>query len=61
MILLLKFALEASAIIGLVSSLAADITGRQTWVPGTQNNTREFYLSMVVTDGYRTYEGWTSE
>ncbi|KAH8772219.1 hypothetical protein F5882DRAFT_410655 [Hyaloscypha sp. PMI_1271] len=61
MVLLLKFALAASAIIGLVPSLAAAITGRQTWVPGTQNNTREFYLSMVVTDGYRTYEGWTIE
>jgi hypothetical protein len=61
MALLVNFALAASAIIGLASSLAADITGRQTWVPGTQNNTREFYLSMVVTHGCRAYEGWTSE
>ena len=61
MVLLLKFALAASAIIGLVPSLAAAVTGRQTWVPGTQNNTREFYLSMVVTNGYITYEGRTSE
>jgi hypothetical protein len=60
MAFLLKLALAASAIIGLASSLPADIAGRQTWVPGTQNNTREFYISMVVTDGRRTYEGWTS-
>ncbi|PMD39367.1 hypothetical protein L207DRAFT_489150 [Hyaloscypha variabilis F] len=43
------------------SSLPSDIKGRQTWVPGRQNNTQEFYISMVVTNGCRTYEGWTIE
>lgn len=58
---LLKLALASSAIIGLVSSLLVDAVGRQAWVPGIQNNTQEFYLSMVVTDGLRTYAGWTSK
>ena len=57
---LLKLALAASAIIGFASSLPADIAVGQTWVPGTQNNTREFYISMVVTHGSKTYEGWQS-
>jgi len=58
---ILRLAVAASAIIGLASSLPADLAERQTWVPGTQNNTREFYISMVVTDGPATYEGWTIE
>jgi hypothetical protein len=56
---LLMLALAAPAFIGFASS-STDIAGRQTWVPGTQNNTQEFYLSMVVTDGCKAYEGWTS-
>ena len=57
---ILKLALAASAILGLASSLPTEVESRQTFVPGTLNNTREFYIQMVVTDGPRTYEGWTS-
>lgn len=55
---LLKLALAASTIFGVASSLPADIAVRQTWVPGTQNNTQEFYISMAVINGLKTYDGW---
>jgi len=48
---MLKLALAASAIVGLASSLPADIAGRQTWAPGVQNNTQEFtsvWLSLMA-------------
>src|ERR1019366_2914422 len=31
---------------------------RQTFVPGTLNNTREFYITMTVTDGLTKYTQW---
>ncbi|PMD19562.1 hypothetical protein NA56DRAFT_193831 [Hyaloscypha hepaticicola] len=55
---LLKLALAASTIFGVASSLPADIAVRQTWVPGTQNNTQEFYISTAVINGLKTYDGW---
>jgi len=58
---LLKLALAVSTLFGAASSLPSGIAERQTWAPGSQNNTQEFYISMVVTDGPRTYEGWTGK
>jgi len=34
---------------------------QESWVPGTLNNTQEFYIKMVVTDGDYTYEEWALE
>lgn len=52
--------LAASVAIGMASALPTDLTTRQdAWAPGVNNNTREFYLSLWVTDGPTTYNGWT--
>jgi hypothetical protein len=49
--------LTASAIIGFTSA-APTMEARQTWVPGTQINTQEFYIRMTVTDGDTKYTQW---
>ncbi|KAL3418127.1 hypothetical protein PVAG01_09842 [Phlyctema vagabunda] len=61
MVLFRSIAVAASALAGLVSALPAEIAARQTYTPGTLNNTREFYISMTVTDGPTTYNGWQLE
>lgn len=50
--------LLAIAFIGLTSAAPAEITTRQTFVPGTLNNTQEFYIRMKVTEGLEKYNGW---
>jgi len=61
MVSIRNFALVASAMIGLTSALPNKLAERQTYVPGTQNNTQEFYLQAFVTDGPTTYTGWFVE
>jgi len=58
MVFLQNLALAASALLGIAAALPADLATRQTYVPGTQNNTQEFYLTMKVTDGPTTYDGY---
>jgi hypothetical protein len=58
MVSLRYIALAASSIVGFAYAAPAEIASRQTFVPGTLNNTREFYISMAVTDGYAKYSGW---
>jgi len=61
MVVLRNFAVLASAILGLTTAAPTEKNARQTWIPGTQNNTQEFYLHMTVTDGLTKYNGWALE
>jgi hypothetical protein len=57
-----NLAFAAYTIFNLVSAAPSQIVGRQTFVPGTLNNTREFYLRMHVTDGcLEKYNGYLGE
>jgi hypothetical protein len=58
MVSLRNLALAASTIIGFTSAKPIVSKRQDAWVPGTLNNTQEFYLRMQVTDGSYKYEGW---
>jgi hypothetical protein len=58
MVTVRNFALLASSILGLTNAAPTEIDARQTFVPGTVNNTQEFYIHMTVTDGLTKYNGW---
>lgn len=58
MVSMRNLVLAASALVGLTTAAPAVKETRQTFVPGTLNNTREFYIGMVVTDGLTKYTGW---
>jgi hypothetical protein len=60
MVSIRNLALAASAVIGLVAAAPTEIEARQ-FTPGTQNNTREFYVRMQVTSGLKKYNGWQSK
>ena len=57
MVSMRNLALVASAIVGFTTA-APTMEARQSWTPGTQNNTQEFYIHMTVTDGDTKYNGW---
>lgn len=59
MVFLRNLALAASAFLGL--AMAAPLETRQTYTPGTLNNTQEFILKMFVTDGSSKYTGYALE
>jgi hypothetical protein len=59
MVSIRNLALAASSIISLASAAPAEVAARQ-FTAGTQNNTREFYITMQVTSGLETYNGWQS-
>lgn len=54
MVCMRNLALAASTLITF-SAAAPTIENRQTWTPGTQNNTQEFIIHMTVTDGNTKY------
>jgi hypothetical protein len=56
-----NLALAASTLLGLTVAAPAAQESRQTFTPGTLNNTQEFYLKMVVTDGPTTYQEYALE
>lgn len=58
MIAIRSLTLLASALLGFTAAAPTKHEARQTWVPGTLNNTQEFYLHMTVTDGPTKYNGW---
>jgi len=60
MVSMRNLALAASAIVGLTAA-APTMEARQTWTPGTLNNTQEFYIHMFVTDGDTKYTSWSLE
>ncbi|KAE8452246.1 hypothetical protein EG329_000945 [Mollisiaceae sp. DMI_Dod_QoI] len=60
MVFIHNLALAASTLLGLAAA-APTLSTRQTYVPGTLNNTQEFYIKMVVTDGPTTYQEWALE
>jgi hypothetical protein len=56
MVFMRSLALVASTIIGVTS--AAPLEARQ-FVPGTLNNTREFYITLkATTPSLAKYNGW---
>lgn len=59
MLFMRPLVLLAYTIIG-VTSAAPILDGRQDpWVPGTQNNTREFYVTLrASTSSLEKYNGW---
>lgn len=57
MVSIRNLALVASTVISLTAA-APTLETRQT---GTQNNTQEFFIHMVVTDGDTTYNEWSLE
>lgn len=59
MVFISTLALAATTLLGIAS--ASPLSTRQTYVPGTQNNTQEFYIKMVVTDGLTKYEEYSLE
>lgn len=58
MVSIRSLALAASSMLSFVSAAPTDESRQDAWVPGTLNNTREFYLHMQVTDGDFRHEGW---
>jgi hypothetical protein len=58
MVSIRQLALAASTLLTLISAAPTTqgIQERQTYVPGTQNNTQEFYIKMLVTDGNTSLE-----
>ncbi|TEY51371.1 hypothetical protein BOTCAL_0266g00030 [Botryotinia calthae] len=61
MVSIRNLAIAASSILSFVSAAPTIESRQDTWVPGTLNNTREFYLHMTVTDGDYTHNGWVLE
>jgi hypothetical protein len=59
MVSIRNLALAAATMIGLTTAAPAEKVGRQTFMPGTQNNTQEFYIHLNVTHGPTTYNGWS--
>ncbi|KAG0651886.1 hypothetical protein D0Z07_0826 [Hyphodiscus hymeniophilus] len=61
MLSLRNLAITASAILGATAA-PAEIASRQTFTPGTLNNTQEFYITLQTTDGcISQYNGWQVE
>lgn len=58
MVSIRNLALVASSILSFASAAPALDKRQDAWVPGTLNNTQEFYLHMIVTDGDYTHESW---
>jgi hypothetical protein len=52
---------QVAVVLGVATALPADISARQTWVPGVQNNTQEFYIKLVATERPTPYDRWTSK
>jgi len=63
MVSLRTLALAASTLMPLISAIpTSELSKKQvSWTPGTLNNTREFYLSMAVTDGSYAHQEWVLE
>ncbi|KAG4025372.1 hypothetical protein MFRU_059g00090 [Monilinia fructicola] len=61
MVSIRNLALVASSILSFASAAPALDKRQDAWVPGTLNNTQEFYLHMIVTDGDYTHESWVLE
>jgi hypothetical protein len=61
MVSIRQLALAASTLLTLISAAPTTqgIQERQTYVPGTQNNTQEFYIKMLVTDGNTKYNEYS--
>jgi hypothetical protein len=58
MVSMRNLAFVASSILSFVSAAPTLEKRQDTWVPGTLNNTQEFYLHMAVTDGDYTHQEW---
>ena len=62
MVFMRSIALGASivGIIGVSSAAQVPTARQEPWVPGTQNNTQEFYVTLkVTTTSLEKYNGWT--
>jgi len=65
MVNLLPLTVLATGILTFVAGSPTPTTSadkrQESWTPGTLNNTQEFYIKMVVTDGQYKYEEWALE
>jgi len=61
MVSMRNLAFAASAFFGLAAAAPTELATRQ-FTPGLVNNTQEFYISLLITDGTITkYNGWQLE
>lgn len=58
MVAMRSLTLLAFVLLGFTAAVPTQHEARQTWVPGTLNNTQEFYIRMTVTDGPTKYNNW---
>jgi type III secretory pathway component EscS len=62
MVFMRSVALVASALICVATAGSVLGLRQEIWVPGTQNNTREFYITLIATTAsLAKYNGWACE
>ena len=62
MVFIRSLALLASGLVCVATAGPVPGIRQETWVPGTQNNTREFYIKMTATTAsLAKYDGWACE